>query len=247
LAENNDSILFFLDETGDHSLYKIDKYFPIFVLTAFIVNKEKYITEIIPAANKIKFDFFGHEGIIFHSRDIRKSKPPFDILQNKTRKEKFINAITDLMKNSDFKLLVSVIRKDKLITKYKTPYNPYNLALKFILERIIILLKDSDQINITIIAESRGKKEDDQLRLSFHSIINSGTERISKSVFDDFHFVLKFLPKTFNILGTQLADLSGYPIGRKVLFPEKDNFAFEVIKDKIFRKVHGWECFKVFP
>lgn len=245
--KDNDTILFYLDETGDHSLEKVDKDFPIFVLTVFVVSQNNYINNIIPAANKIRFDFWGHEGIIFHSRDIRKALFPFNILQNKSTKELFLEAISNLMKNSEFNLIVSVIKKEKLKSQYLNPYNPYDLALKFILERIIILLKNTEQKNVTLIAECRGKNEDDSLRLSFLKIINNGTEKINKSVFADYNFILKFLPKSNNVLGTQLADLSGYPIGRKVLFPDKENKAYDLIEPKILRKIDKWDCFKIFP
>jgi len=48
----------FLDEAGDHTLEIVDKDFPLFILVAFIVERDYYIREIIPNVIKAKYDFF---------------------------------------------------------------------------------------------------------------------------------------------------------------------------------------------
>jgi hypothetical protein len=245
--EISNPLLIYLDETGDHSLEKIDKDFPLFVLTTFLVRQSVYTNEIIPTVYKIKIENFGHEGIILHSRDIRKAQPPFEFLQNTKKRGPFLEAISQLIGNLNFKLIVSVIKKERLVEVYSKPYNPYELALKFNMERIVILLKKINQTKVRLVAESRGENEDNSLRLAFYKILRDGTERISKEEFMKIDFILTFLPKSYNIIGTQIADLCGYPIGRHILNPEKENKPFEVIKPKILGEVDGWDCFKVFP
>ncbi len=242
-----DPILVYLDETGDHSLEKIDKDFPIFVLTTVLVRQSVYCNEIIPKVYQLKIDNFGHEGIILHSRDIRKAQPPFEFLLNPNKREPFLNSISNLIGNLNFRLVVSVIKKEKLVKLYSKPFNPYELALKFNLERIVAILNQAKQAKVRLVAESRGKNEDDALKLSLYEMIREGTERISKEELSHFEFILTFLPKSNNIVGTQIADLCGYPIGRHILNPEKENKPFEVIRPKILGKINGWEFFKVFP
>ena len=152
-----DPVLVYLDETGDHSLDKIDKDFPIFVLTTLLVRQSVYINEIIPKVYQLKIDNFGHEGVILHSRDIRKAQTPFEFLMNVNKREPFLNSISELMGNLNFKLIVSVIKKEKLIKLYTKPFNPYELALKFNLERIIALLSQLNQTKVRLVAESRGR------------------------------------------------------------------------------------------
>lgn len=168
-------------------------------------------------------------------------------MQNPNKREKFLDELSILIKESDFKILASVIRKENLVKSYTQPYNPYDLALKFNLERILVLMKRLKQNKVRIIAESRGKNEDDALRLSFYQIIEKGTERISKNDFKEFEFILTFLPKSNNIIGTQLADLCGYPISRYVLNPDGENKSYELIKDKFITGIKSWSFFKVFP
>jgi len=247
LHDISDPILIYLDETGDHSLEKIDQDFPLFVLTTFLVRQSVYINEIVPYVYKLKIENFGHEGTILHSRDIRKARPPFDFLQNKIRRESFLESTSQLIGNLNYKLIVSVIKKTRLIQVYSKPYNPYELALKFNMERIVILLKKINQTRVRLIAESRGENEDNSLRLAFYKILREGTERIGKEEFRKIELILTFLPKSFNIIGTQIADLCGYPIGRYILNPDKENKPYKVIEQKILGKIDGWDCFKVFP
>lgn len=245
--KNIDPIVAYLDETGDHSLENIDKDFPLFILTVCAAKTSIYQNEIIPMISGFKMKYFSHEGIILHSRDIRKAEYPFNILLNKSVREEFLNDLTSLMKSLNYRLIVSVIKKEELVKQYKTPYNPYDLGLTFALERLVVILEKMEQISLRVIAESRGKNEDDALRLSFFRIMSKGTTRVSIDRFCQRKIELIFVKKENNTIGTQLADLCGYPIGRYVLNPSKDNIPYEAIKNKIIEKVNSWSCFKIFP
>lgn len=45
---------------------------PMFCLTLALFDTETYAEEIVPAFTKLKISYFGHEGIILRSYDIRK-------------------------------------------------------------------------------------------------------------------------------------------------------------------------------
>lgn len=77
----------YADESGDHSLLKIDRNYPVFVLAFCIFRKKDYMSKAVPAVQKIKFDFFGHDMVVFHERDIRKEKGQFKCLNNATIRE----------------------------------------------------------------------------------------------------------------------------------------------------------------
>jgi len=64
----------YADESGDHHLGKIDAQYPIFCLALCIINKKNYINHITPTIQQLKFDFWGHDNIILHERDIRKQE-----------------------------------------------------------------------------------------------------------------------------------------------------------------------------
>jgi hypothetical protein len=238
----------YLDESGDHSLELVDRDFPLFALVLFICDQVDYAQNILPAMCRLKMDYFGHEAVIVHSRDIRKARGDFNFLLDPTKRPPFYDRINRLMSEAEYTLIASVIRKQLHKDRYGMwAANPYDLALKFVLERLLPLLENAGQESVEIIAEARGKREDDELNLSFLRIVNEGTEYIEADRFKRIRFRLHFKPKSMNIVGTQMADLAAYPIARHVLDRNKPNPPFDIIRRKIYRG-RGWVSgLKIFP
>jgi Protein of unknown function (DUF3800) len=79
----------YFDESGDHGMDKIDAAFPVFVLCACLFKIEGYLNTELTAFSRIKFKHFGHDAVVFHSRDIRKRLGPFQILTNDAKRTQF--------------------------------------------------------------------------------------------------------------------------------------------------------------
>jgi hypothetical protein len=79
-AHANSRYLAFFDECGDHSLEKIDRDFPLFVLALVVVERSAYRDQVLPGFNRFKLRYFNHEGINLHSRDIRLATGAFSLL-----------------------------------------------------------------------------------------------------------------------------------------------------------------------
>ncbi len=242
------SYIVYLDETGDHSLELIDKDFPVFALAMFICETTYYNHTILPLVAQLKSDYFGHEGVILHSRDIRKAQKHFGFLTNKQKREEFVTRINAIMNDLEYSLIVSVIKKQNHKDKYGLfADNPYDLAKMFCLERLLPLLEDANQNKVHIVAESRGKKEDNDLQLSFFKIISQGISYHSAERFKNIDFKLNFVPKAMNIIGTQLADLAAYPIARYVLNRKRQNLAYDIVSKKFYQGKGFVKGLKVFP
>lgn len=240
LPEFGDFIVF-VDESGSPTLKPLDPHYPIFVLVFCIVNKEVYTNHIQPAFKKLKFEFFGHDMTALHSHDIRKPKGDFKFLLNAELRSKFLARLDDVLERANFELIAHVIDKEQLTKKYANPFDPYHIALRMNLEQLSIYLKDKGQSGklTHLIAESRGKKEDNSLELEFRRILdplqNWGMpDRFS---FSATPFDLKFAEKKINSAGLQMADLTGHPIGRNFIKPDQNNHAFEIVRKKIYRKI----------
>lgn len=235
--EKGDFIIY-VDESGDHSLDRINSDYPIFVLTFCLFSIDDYINGAVPTLQKFKFKYFGHDQIVLHETDIRKNKPPFGFLRtDRELRENFLSDLSDTIKNTPFSIIPVVIDKLKLKTRYTQPYNPYNLGLRFGLERIneLLLSQDQEGKEITIIFEKRGEKEDNELELEFLRICSKNEQFGYKSVkFDKIYFKFLLADKKTNSSGLQLADLTARPIGLNFLRPEQDNRAYGIIKNKIF-------------
>jgi hypothetical protein len=241
-------LVVYLDETGDHSLELIDRDFPVFGVVLLICDAEVYVKQLIPAVCQLKFDYFGHEGVVLHSREIRRAQGDFGFLTDPAKRPPFYERINRIMSDYDFQLVAAFIRKQRHKDKYGVYANhPYELALMFALERLLPLLESVGQTEVTIIAESRGKREDDELRLSFLEVINNGTGYVSYKRFRQVNFRLDFRQKGSNLVGTQIADLAAYPIARHTIDKDKDNRAFEIVKRKFYKGPGLIRGLKVFP
>lgn len=238
----------YLDETGDHSLEREDKDFPVFALVMMVCDQDVYRDTLIPLVNRLKFDYFGHECVIIHSRDIRKAQNDFGFLTDPKKRQPFYERINEIMATPGYDLIATVIKKQEHKAKYgRHAANPYDLALTFALERLLPLLEAEGQTEVYLIAEGRGKREDDELRLSFLQTVTYGTDFIPASRFKKINFHLRFKPKSMNVIGTQLADLAAYPIARYAINPTKPLPAYDVVR-KRFYQGKGWiHGLKIFP
>lgn len=241
----SDYIAYF-DETGDHGLDNIDPDFPVFVLCGWVFKIRDYLQKECPAFCAIKFNHFGHDAVVFHSRDIRKRQGPFQILTNSQRRRHFMADISDYFKNSTGTLIAAGINKPRLTQQYAQPNNPYSMSLLFCLERIYAHLRDLNQIDrvLTCIFEARGKAEDKLLAVEFTRICAGDNQ------WGPLPFQMVFANKLANMPGLQAADLAAYPIARKIIDPKKSNPAYESLRKRLRRspggKVLGWGL-KIFP
>lgn len=237
----------YVDESGDHGLASIDPEYPVFVLIFCIFQKQEYIDKIIPAIAQFKMKYWGHDEVVLHEHDIRKPKNEFTILIERATREAFIGELTQLISDTPFTIAASIIDKKKLTGQYVRPINPYGISLEFGLERVFRHLSDigqSDRIT-PVIVERRGKKEDEELELSFRRI-RDGSNYLNKKLPYD----LVMIDKKSNSTGLQIADLTARPIGIKTLRPDRPNRAYDIIEKKIRKSpqgcIKGWGL-KVFP
>lgn len=236
----------FFDECGDHSLSKIDPDFPLFVLAMVVVERDAYRNEVLPRLNAFKLRYWDHEGINLHSRDIRLAQGPFSILLNAQVRSRFMDEVSGLMESLPFTLFVTAIRKSAHVECHGTEAtNPYDLALEFTLERLLHFMESGGETRLPVVAEARGRKEDNSLEQVFYRVLSRGTVNIPGERFRKLDCPLAFQSKKNNIVGVQLADLSAYPCARYILNPAKPNRAFELVKQHFYLadEVSGWTIF----
>ena len=232
------SVIVHLDETGDHSLELIDRDFPVFGLVMVIIDVDEYVNNIVPMVYLLKMDTFGHEAVILHSYEIRKQKGAFAFMNDQVKRQGFYERINQVM-GLKYTLIASFIRKQHHKDRYgEAAANPYDLALEYAMERLLPLLEDTEQQKVQILAESRGKKEDEELRSTFYRFVNQGNEFVSSERVQRIEFELVFRAKEMNLVGMQMADLAAYPIARHVIDSSKPNPAFDIVQPKFYVR-HG--------
>jgi len=239
--------LAFFDECGDHSLEKIDQDFPLFLLALVVVDRAAYRDEILPALNGLKLRYWNHEGINLHSRDIRLAEGPFSFLLNPTIRPQFIGELSGLLERLPFTLFITAVRKQTHAEQYgKDAASPYDLALEATLEHLVHFLQAHGETRLPIVAEARGKLEDNSLEQVFYRLMARGTANRPAEQFKRLDCPLTFQSKKNNIAGIQLADLCAHPCARHILNPARENRAFDIARRHIYEGegVNGW---KVLP
>ncbi len=237
----------YADESGDHNLSNINADYPVFVLAFCVFLKTDFYKYVVPSMQKLKFDFWGHDGIVLHSYEIRKAKGDFNILLNAETRSAFMDQVTSLIESNNFMVISAVIDKVKHVKKNSSPANPYEIALTFCMERMQRWLAEKQQTNkkTHIVFERRGKSEDDDLELNFRRIADGQNAYGQMQNLD-----IRFMDKKHNSSGLQFADLVAFPIGRHIVKPDQPNRAYEGIKPK-FRcsalgEISGYGL-KIFP
>jgi len=226
---NHSEYIVYVDESGDHGLNRIDPTYPLFVLAFCIFHKQAYLNSIVPALQQFKFKHFGHDMVVLHEHEIRKSEGQFRILFNKERRDEFHSDLSDIIETAEFTLAASVVRKDSLKGRIDDGTNLYHVALRSGLESVFHFLASSGQDSRTtfVVFEARGKNEDNDLELEFRRVCDGQNTLNSKLPFN-----VIIADKRCNLSGLQLADLVARPIGRKTLKPDQPNRAYDILAKK---------------
>lgn len=237
----------YVDESGDHSLETINPEYPVFVLAFCIIRKDDYCEYIVPALQRLKFKHFGHDLVVLHESDIRKSRGPFTCLLNPEIRRSFLQDLARVIRDAPISLIASCILKEPFRSRRGVDGNPYHVAMEFGLERVFLKLQGLGQRGklTHVIFEQRGLNEDRALELEFRRILDhTKMEGLGQSL------DIVMANKQVNSSGLQLADMMARPIGRHLLAPNQANRAFDTLQAKFHRspegKVQGWGL-KVYP
>ena len=221
----------YVDESGDHSLASINPEFPVFVLALCVIHKRHYAEKIIPAVEKLKFNYFGHDSVVLHEHDIRKQKGDFAFLSHLPTRLEFVRQLSSIMDVGNFILIACVVDKARMSKSEGASTNPYHIALDICLESLrgFLAEKNQDHLQTHVVVECRGKKEDRELELEFRRICDGNNPGNRQLPFD-----VVFADKKTNLAGLQLADLVARPVGLNYIRPAQANQAFGMLKRKFY-------------
>lgn len=228
----------FLDESGDHSLDKIDSQYPLFVLGGALITKKDYQVAKLQWS-LMKKKLFGSEEVIIHTADLTRNRNGFEKMKNREFREKTYGVLNKTMSELPYQALGCVVRKDDHLDRYGlAALDPYHLSLNILVERAYFAMGRIGQLHI--IAESRDSTLDRMLEIAFLELKVSGTSFLSASEINKLDMELHIRNKKKNIPGLQIADLLVSPMGRFVL-GKKMHTDWEVIKSKLYRYRGKWE------
>ena len=213
--EKPESYYLFLDESGTAELADGSH---TFVLNAVLVEVNYYKNILQKKVRDLK-EKYKITHLPLHSSDIRKQRNGYAILTNKSIRGSFLTDINDILFDCEnIKLFPAVINKQKLKKKYYYPADPYNLAMRFVMEQVTNHFGMQSIENI--FCESRNKHQNRLLQSAYNSFLIQGTS------FSDYSFcslekMKRIFPKQIIFVskkdmnsGAEIADLTAYPLFR---------------------------------
>ena len=231
----------FIDECGDHNLAKYDPGFPAFTLCGILISQQN-LNALNKAFEELKYEVFNTKDVIIHSTDIRKWRGAFSILADETSRIKFYEGIEKILSQHEAYVIVSCTILKKQLNKFcirGEEEDVYGLSLSYLIERSIFCVdndaKGKQPSEISIIVERRGKKEDHKLLNYNNGLRNRGTKWVTADRLRARICDFSFKNKKDNVIGLQIADLIAYPITIQLLYPERSNRSYEVVRHNIFQ------------
>jgi len=205
----------YLDESGDHklgpSLPKDQPHIRFLGLSGVILNKETAENLFLEFENQKRKYFKGHDfdidpALILHRKDICDGIGVFSILKNDEQvRRTFDGDILKIIHQTPFTLITVVIDKWAHFRQHKEKaFPPYEYCLQVLMERYFYFLKNADGKG-DVLAESRGGKEDEDLKNSYKKIyLNDKYVNFKERLTSE---EIKIKKKSQNIAGLQLCDL----------------------------------------
>ncbi len=238
----------FIDETGDHSLSKIDSSYPIFVLSGIVVDEDYHNGTLTDVLNKFKVHHFGTDQVVLHSKEMTHPQsarsPLYMKFMDRDFRRKFYADFEYMLGQLDISIVACVIMKNRHFANYGLEAkDPYLLSFDNLLNRLVFDLSDDQRGKI--VAESRNSVLDNQLEIAYLSTRVEGTNKVQPAEIKlKLESAIQFRQKSDNIAGLQMADMVASPIARHFLQkPERvgNQLRYETVFGKV-RSINGrWE------
>ena len=213
-----------------------------FFLAGVIVELPLGLNNLVLEINHLKNTWFGSANVILHGREMTSKKGIWRKLRNMDIRKLFYQHLGGVLCNLNMNAVVVSVDKRK-IWSYKTPVNPYPMAIQAIAERMLLLDEKASRFLFWI--EKRGSKEDADLsdaikNLSALGYVNEHLPKYQTDRLKTREWKCWFSGKKENIALLQVADLIAHYYGRymreKHLNQKKVEIAWmsKAIEEKLF-------------
>jgi hypothetical protein len=168
----------YIDESGDHTYNQVDtvahRYLAL--LGVWFQLGDEY-NAFATDLEQFKLNFFGQRPdnpVVLHRSEIINRKGPFGILCHEEQRDRFNAGLLELVNRARFKMICVVLDKQRHLAQYVDPFHPYHYCLATMLERYSGWLNYKNTIG-DVMAESRGREEDLQLKQAYRRVYESGS------------------------------------------------------------------------
>ena len=205
-------------------------------LTGIAISDYEYNHVLRSKIDEMKYLITGDydEKITLHRDEIKDRKGVYAALLDKTVEKLWNKQMQNLISETDFTLFCVVIDKVEHKKKYPQPNHPYYYCLEVLLERYYKFLNAKNGRG-DVMFESRGKKEDSELKRQYSRIYEFGTRFVSARAINS-KFTskdIKLKNKESRIEGLELADVLALAtkLDTLALYGRIDHVASKFMKD----------------
>ena len=214
----------YIDESGDHTFQLVDNDNQRYLgLLGLWFDTDVPYKAFAQALGELKRNIFGWHPddppICLHRKDLIGRKGIFRRLRNPDLNERFERELLEVVREATFCMTCVVIDKASHRTKtYRELFHPYHYCLAALLERYAGWLALEGSVG-DVMAESRGGREDQELRTAFEITLQKGTRFHGPKQFQALltSGEIKLKKKEHAIAGLELADLLAYPFKREMI------------------------------
>lgn len=236
----------FIDELGNYN--PIDKKSQVYILSGCAVDLETRKCLKI-RADQIKFKYWGHTKVIFHSREIGRKKRDFSIFKRKPKFFKsFLEDLFSMLK--DVNLTVFSVVCNKEISK-KNGWNSTKIiktTSRSLIRSYVIWLLGLGSVNGKITIESATAEKDKYYLEEFSYFLSPGCKELLGVEYKKIKSILtsiSFVTKLNQDIEEQVADLFAYAIKCKYFKTKKlEEYKKDSYEDRII-KILNTKMFKL--
>ncbi|MFZ1987446.1 MAG: DUF3800 domain-containing protein [Minisyncoccia bacterium] len=202
----------YIDESGIPDPDSSDRYY---TLCGICVNSYQANTLKIKA-DQIKFKFWGHTKVVFHSREIGLKNNVFSILQDPRTEGSFLADIFNYLNTNGYKIILISVDKQAAKAAGWSAKKIEDNTTDMMIETFLRILKSKSDMHGQIILESSGAK-DIRFYKRYTSYLSQGFPKQNLSHIDVKNLVtsVSFVSKKNHDIETQIADIYAYPANRR--------------------------------
>ena len=232
----------YIDELGTANVKDTNS--KLYILAGCSVNEDERQNLLI-WADKIKFKYWGHKDIVFHSREIGRKENDFAILKDEKIFNEFLNDLGEFLLHSRFKMFFVILDKEKARKKSWNHVKIYKETSNQIIRNFILILLTGDSRG-KIIVESATAEKDFYFHKTLGYYLAAGISelKVDYKKIQETLTSISFVTKNNLDIEEQIADLFAYAAkckylektGRRIKKGKYEKMMLSLLENKIFKK-----------
>lgn len=231
----------FVDELGTASIKDVKS--DLYILAGCSINDADR-GGVKMWADHIKFKYWGHTNIVFHSREIGRMENYFKIFKDKKILEDFLKDLEQFLLCSKFKMFFIIVDKERARKANWNDVKIYQETSKNIVKNFLLILLSGDSTGKIVIESATAEKD-----FYFHRALGYFLAEGIKEVGADYKKIqetitsISFVTKNNFDIEEQIADLFAYGAKCKYFKKQKDKckdgeyekMILKILEKKLFK------------